>query len=118
MVKSKIRDVLIRNDSGSFSLFSNEKKVTKDEYDFDGLDSLRKLLSKEKARMLDCIKYKKPTSIYDLAKVLKRPFKAVMDDVKILERFGLIELVPEIVNKRTRHKPVIVTDQLTIHLKI
>ena len=118
MAKSKIREVSIRKDSGSFNLFSNEKKVSKEEYDFDGLDSLRKLLSKEKARMLDCIKYKKPTSIYDLAKILKRPFKAVMDDVKILERFGFIELVPEVVNKRTRHKPIIVADQLTIHLKI
>ena len=117
-MKTKTREVYIRKENGTFNIFSNEKKVSKDEYDFDGLDSLRKLLSKEKARMLDAIKYKKPTSIYDLAKILNRPFKAVIDDVKILERFGFIELLPEEVNKRTRHKPVISVDQITIHLKI
>lgn len=117
MVK-KTREVTIRESGGAFGFFSGDKKVEKQAYDFDGLDSLRKLLSKEKARILDAIKYKKPGSIYELSKTLKRPFKAVFDDVKLLQRFGLVEIKEEKINNRIRHKPIIVTDHLTIHLRI
>jgi predicted transcriptional regulator len=53
-----------------------------------------------------------------LAKKLNRSFKSVHDDVKLLERFGFIQLVEEKVNNRTRHKPHLVTDTITIHLKV
>jgi len=117
MAKSKIREVTIRESQGSFSLF-NEKNITKESYNFDGLDSLRKLLSKEKARILDVIKIKKPKSIYELSKILNRPFKAVIDDIKLLERFGLVNLVEEKTKKRVRHRPEVSIDHLIIHLKI
>lgn len=117
MARTKVREVEIRENKGVF-MFSGEKKITKGEYNFDGLESLKKLLSKEKARMLDAIKYKKPTSIYNLAKILERPFKAVFDDIKLLERFGFIILVEEKTKKRIRHKPEILVDHLVIHLRI
>lgn len=117
MARTKVREVEIRESKGGF-IFSGGKKVSKDEYNFDGLESLKKLLSKEKARMLDAIKYKKPTSIYNLAKILERPFKAVFDDVKLLERFGFIVLIEEKTKKRIRHKPEIAIDHLIIHLRI
>lgn len=113
----KIREVSIRESKGNFTLFDN-KKVSKDAYDFDGLDSLRKLLSKEKARLLDCVKYKTPGSVYALAKILGRPFKAVSDDINLLKRFGMIELIKERTKNRERHRPVIATDHLIIHLRI
>jgi len=50
--------------------------------------------------------------------MLGRPFKAVMDDIKLLERFGFIDLIQEKVNGRTRHKPEIVVDHMVIHIKI
>lgn len=117
MAKSKVREVVIRESRGAFSIFE-DKNVTKGSYNFDGLDSLRQLLSKEKARILDCIKTKKPGSIYELAKILGRPFKAVVDDVNTLKRFGFIELIEEKVNNRVRHKPQIMVDHLIVHLKI
>ena len=117
MAKTKVLEVEIREDRGKF-LFSGEKKVAKDEYNFDGLSSFKKILSKEKARILDAIKYKKPTSIYNLAKILERPFKAVFDDIKLLERFGVIVLIEEKTKKRIRHKPEIVVDHLIVHVRI
>ena len=114
MAKTKTREVTIKESAGGFHLFSSKKE----DYDFDGLSSLRQILSKEKAKLLDCIKYKEPQSIYGLAKMLKRPFKAVMDDVKLLERFGFIQLIKEKTKKRIRHKPEIVVDEMIIHLKI
>jgi len=90
MTKIKVREVTIKESGGAFGLFKGKEK-----YDFDGLSSLRQILSKEKAKILDAIKYKEPKSIYALAKMLGRPFKATMDDIKLLERFGFILLVKE-----------------------
>ena len=103
----------VKESGGTFGFLKGKEK-----YDFDGLSSLRQILSKEKAKMLDAIKYKEPESIYRLAKTLKRPFKAVRDDVKLLERFGFIELREEKTKRRIRHRPVIVVDEMVIHLKI
>jgi len=114
---TKIREVTIKESKGTFQLIRGTIPKEGD-YDFDGLSSLKKLLSKEKARILDVIKYKNPTSIYGLAKMLGRPFKAVMDDIKLLERFGFIDLIQEKVNGRTRHKPEIVIDHMVIHIRI
>ena len=116
MVK-KTREIIIKEVKGTFDLMRGS--IPKEgNYDFDGLSSLKKLLSKEKAKILDAIKYKDPQSIYGLAKLLQRPFKAVIDDVKLLERFGFIELVEEKTKGRIRHKPEIVVDHMVIHVKI
>ncbi len=117
MTRTKIREVTIKESKGSFHLFGSKEKID-EKYDFDGLSSLKQLLSKEKARMLDVIKYQKPGSIYSLAKMLNRPFKAVFDDVKLLERFGFIELIAEKTKNRVRHKPEIIVDHMIIHVKI
>ncbi|MBU2612779.1 MAG: ArsR family transcriptional regulator [Nanoarchaeota archaeon] len=113
MTKTKVREVTIKETSGNFIFLKG-----KEEYDFDGLSALRKILSKEKARLLDAIKYKEPGSIYEVAKILKRPFKAVFDDIKLLERMGFIEIKEVEVKGRTRHKPIIVVDEVIVHLKI
>ena len=64
-------------------------------HDFSDIKLLRSLLSNEKARILYVLKNKKIKSIYELAKILKRDFKSVRQDVKALERFGFIEFVSE-----------------------
>jgi|TARA_Y100000310_G_scaffold172015_1_gene172145 predicted transcriptional regulator len=117
MTKTKTREITIVESKGAFSLF-NTPKTSKKDYDFSGVLALRQLLSNEKARILNVIKTKKPKSIYDLAKKLDRNFKAVNDDLKLLERFGFIELVEEKTKNRIRHKPLIVVDTVTIHLKV
>ena len=117
MARSKTREITIKESKGGFSIFSKGSSG-KGEYDFDGISALRQLLSNEKARMIYTIKNENPKSIYGLAKTLKRPFKAVMDDVKLLERFGFIDLLEEKTKKRVRHRPIIVVDNITIHVRI
>jgi len=112
-----VREITIRESKGAFSLFKKPSK-NKEEYDFSGVSALRQLLNSEKARLLSVVKTEKPASLYDLAKKLNRGFKSVYDDIKLLERFGFIELVEEKVNNRTRHKPRLLADTITIHLKI
>jgi len=117
MTKTKTREITIQESKGSFLLL-RKSKTTKGDYDFSGILALRQLLSNEKARMLSVIKEKKPQSIYDLAKKLNRGFKTVNDDIKLLERFGFIELIAEKTKNRIRHKPVIMVDTVTIHVKL
>ncbi len=117
MSKTKIREITITESKGTFSVFKKIKNSKKD-YDFSGILALRQLLSNEKARILHVIKTQKPRSIYDLAKKLERGFKSVNDDIKLLERFGFIELIEEKTKNRKRFKPEIVVDTIVINLKI
>jgi predicted transcriptional regulator len=118
--KTKIRDITIVDDEGTFSTFfkrfSGEKDVK--EYDFDSLSLVRRLLSNEKAKILHTIKRKSPSSIYNLAKLLGRDFKSVSEDIKLLERFGFIDMISEKTGKRQRLKPILAVDSIVLNIKI
>ena len=120
MQKTKTREITIKPYSSGFSIlnWSVTGGISKQDYDFSGISALRQLLSNEKARILDVIKTKKPKSIYQLAKILGRNFKSVKEDIKLLERFGFIELIKERTKSRIRHKPEIVVDNITINVKL
>lgn len=117
MAKTKIREITITESQGAFSIFK-KLKTSKEDFDFSGISALRQLLSNEKARILNVIKTQNPNSIYELAKKLNRGFKSVNDDIRILERFGFIELTEEKTKNRIRHKPKIVVDSITINVKL
>jgi predicted transcriptional regulator len=121
MAKTKTREITIAESKGTFSIFKPaflSKESPKEEYDFEGISALRQVLNNEKARILHTIKTQKPISIYDLAKKLGRGFKSVSDDVKLLKRFGFIDLVEEKTKDRIRHRPEIVVDTITINIKL
>lgn len=114
---SKIREISIKESKGTFSLFK-KSGTSKEDYDFSGMQDLRQLLSNEKARIIDVIKTQKPGSIYELAKKLNRNFKSVIDDIKLLERFGFIDLIAEKTKNRVRHRPEVVVDKITINVYV
>ena len=114
---TKTREITITEDHGAFSIF-RKRKITKKDYDFSGISALRQLLSNEKARILHTIKTEQPGSIYELAKKLERGFKSVNDDIKLLERFGFIELIEEKTKNRIRHKPEIIVDNVLVNIKL
>ena len=81
----------------------------------------RALLSDKKARILHCIRHQKPVSLYSLAKLLGRDFKAVRQDVRLLETFGLVRLIKEggkESDKRKRLKPVLASNKLEISMDL
>lgn len=115
--KTKTREITITDEGGTFNAFFRRFR-TDEEYDFEGLALLRRLLSNEKIRLLHVIKKKNPKSIYALAKILKRDFKSVSDDIKLLEKFGFVDMLAEKTGKRERLKPVLVIDSLKINVKV
>jgi len=115
---TKVREINIVDEAGVFATFFKKFTHGEKEYDFDSLSALRKLLSNEKAKILYTIKTKKPISIYSLAKLIGRDFKSVSEDIKLLERFGFIEMIAEKTGKRKRLKPVLASDTITLNIKV
>jgi predicted transcriptional regulator len=115
---TKIRDIDIFEEGGTFSTFFKRMTGEHVDYNFEGIHDLRQLLSNEKARILNTIKTKKPSSIYALAKILGRDFKSVNDDIKLLEKFGFIDLIAERTGKRECLKPILVVESIHINIKI
>jgi len=116
--RTRTREITISDEGGAFSTFFKKFTGESTGYDFEGIGAFRHLLSNEKAKILHVLKTKKPSSLYALSKLLNRDFKAVAQDMKILERFGFVELVAEKTGKRQRLKPVLAIDSLNITIKI
>jgi len=116
--RTKTREITIVAEKGTFSTFFKKFSGSKKEYDFEGLSALRNLISNEKARMLHVIKTKNPKSIYALARILERDFKSVSEDIKLLERFGFIDLISEKTGKRERLRPLIVVDSINLEIRV
>lgn len=112
----KTRTITIVEKEGTFStIFHKFKGSSKKNSE---ISSLRQLLSNEKARLLDMCKTKQPASIYELAKLLGRDFKAVRHDIKLLEQFGFIELISSIKQGRERLRPVVDADKVIITINL
>lgn len=79
-----------------FKRIQQGKKVVDAEYDivlnFPDISWLNKIVSPERIRIYQMIKDKKPSSIYELAKLLGRTVANVQRDVHELAQFGVIEL--------------------------
>ena len=115
--KSKTREITIIDEGGTFSSLFNRFGGRKG-YDFEGITQIRKLLSNEKARLMNVLKNKKPKSIYELAKILKRDFKSVNTDIKVLENFGFVDMISEMTGKRKRLRPILAVESLHLHIKL
>lgn len=113
--QTKTRTITLTEKEGKFSSIFSRMKSSKKTSE---IGDLRNLLSNEKARLLHICKTKKPESIYKLAKLLGRDFKAVRHDIKILERFGFIELISSHKQGRERLRPVIDADQVVITINL
>jgi predicted transcriptional regulator len=94
------------------------KKTRKSDYNPEDIELLRKLFSNQKTRILYTLKRKKPKSIYELSKILKRDFKSVYRDLKFLERFGFVEFIAEKNGSRESLKPILRIDSLSLQINI
>jgi predicted transcriptional regulator len=73
-------------------LRAGEKSKNRKVLYFENLEAMRKVLTEERLRILKTIRTNHPSSIYELARVLKRDVKNTFNDVQFLTQIGLIEL--------------------------
>lgn len=94
------------------------EKVKKHEgISFTNLDVMRKVLTEERLRILKTIKKAHPSSIYELAKILKRDIKNTFDDVQYLAEVGLIELKKSKVG-REKITPMVNYDKILLEIPV
>lgn len=95
------------------------EKVKKHEgISFESLETMRKVLTEERLRILKIIKKYHPGSIYELAKILKRDTKNVSDDVHYLAELGLIEIEKGKSNGREKTTPVVNYDKILLEIPV
>jgi predicted transcriptional regulator len=84
---------------------------------FENIETMRKILSEERLRILKTVKKEHPKSIYELAKFLNRDIKNTFDDVQFLARIGLIELKK---TKEGREKtvPKVNYDRILLEIRV
>jgi len=123
----KVRNIMItiKSDAEFFKEVKNVwkkleqgKKVKKHEgISFESLETMRKVLTEERLRILKIIKKYHPGSIYELAKILKRDTKNVSDDVHYLAGLGLIE-IHRIKNGRQKTRPVVDYEKILLEISV
>ena len=113
----KTRNITVVEKEGTFSSIFHKIKGTRGKKTSE-IASLRQLLSNEKARLLHIVKTKQPASIYELAKLLGRDFKAVRYDIRLLEQFGFIELISSHKHGRERLRPVVDADKVIVTIDL
>ena len=59
---------------------------------FESIDGLRNVLTTRRLELLSIVKHRKPQSVYELSKLLKRDLKSVNTDLKVLKDNDFIEL--------------------------
>ncbi len=114
----KTRIIDIYEKQGRFSYVFRNQPIGRKDYNRDDLSILRRLLSNEKARLLNVIKIKQPKSIYSIAKTLNRDFKSVREDIILLKKFGFIDLVAERKGGKISHKPILNANSINIIVRI
>jgi predicted transcriptional regulator len=69
---------------------------------FNNLKEMRKVLTEKRLELLKTIKDKKPASVYELARMVHRDIKNVLQDLSYLQELGLVEIT-ETKDKKIPH---------------
>jgi len=102
----------------AFKKISKGEKIREDKIVVESLDELRKVLTKERIRLLHAIRTKKPKSIYDLSLMLERDRKATITDIEILKRLGLVKIAKRRTMKRIRTVPTVPYTKIDVAISV
>ncbi len=98
-MKTKKALLIVESTSKAFDRFAEVlKSPSKSKYkgyivlSFPSYEILGRVITGARLELLSAIRASKPSSIQELARVVKRDFKNVYQDVKLLAEYGLIEL--------------------------
>ncbi len=94
-----------------------EEVICEEKIVFNDLDTLRSVLTKERMRLLHYIRTKHPESIYELAKMTDRKWRAVANDIEILSNVGLVKLVRKEKPKEII-KPIVNFSKMNISISV
>jgi predicted transcriptional regulator len=82
------------------------------------LEAARNFLTRERLGLLRTIKTRRPQSIYELARMVGRDLKNVQDDIRILERHGLVRIAKRPRGTRTVKVPRVPFEAIALKIAI
>lgn len=84
----------------------------------DKIEDARFLLTPERLKLLGIVKRQKPSSLYALAKLLKKDIKTIATDTTLLNKAGLLRLEKYKDGNRVKVRPRFPIKKITIELAI
>ncbi len=90
----------------------------REEIGFTSIEAARNFLTRERLALLRAIRTHHPESLYELARIVKRDFKNVQQDIAILERHGLVRISKESRGKREVKVPHVPFQQIALRIAI
>jgi predicted transcriptional regulator len=85
---------------------------------FTSLEAARNFLTRERLGLLRTIKTRPPQSIYELARMVGRDLKNVQEDIRILERHGLVRIAKRARGSRTSKVPRVPFEAIALKIAI
>jgi len=93
-------------------------KGPREEVGFTSLEAVRNFLTRERLLLMRTIRTRHPDSLYALAKMVKRDFKNVQEDIRVLERHGLVRIAGKPRGKRTVKVPKVPFERIALKIAI
>jgi len=92
-IQIKTTEAALQGFRETFKAVKAGRRVTRREgVYFTSIEAARNLLTPNRLALLRAIRTKRPGSIYQLAKITGRNLKNVQDDLRLLERYGLVRI--------------------------
>ena len=89
-----------------------------DEVGFTSIEAARNFMTRERLALMHTIRTRHPGSLYELAKMANRDFKNVQEDIRILERHGLVRIAREPRGKRRVKVPQVLFEEIALRIAI
>jgi predicted transcriptional regulator len=93
-------------------------KKPRDEVGFTSIEAARNFMTRERLALMHAIRTRHPGSLYELAKMVSRNFKNVQEDIRILERHGLVRIARETRGKRNVKVPQVLFEEIALRIAI
>jgi predicted transcriptional regulator len=90
----------------------------RDEVGFTSIEAARNFMTRERLALMHTIRTRHPGSLYELAKMLGRDFKNVQEDIRILERHGLVRIAKKPRGKRKVKVPQVLFEEIALRIAI
>ena len=114
----KSEDELFKEVKETWEKVEKGEKMAKHEgLYFENLEAMRKVLTENRLNILKIVKKEHPSSIYELAKMLKRDVKNTFDDIQFLANVGLVEL-KKTKEGRERNNPIVNYDKILLEIPV
>ncbi len=93
-------------------------KGPREQVGFTSIEAVRNFLTRERLGLLRAIRTRHPSSIYQLAKIVDRDLKNVQEDIRLLERHGLVRVTKRSCGKRNVKVPEVPFEEIALRIAI